>query len=291
MASKGPLVTAIITTYNRTDYLAEAIASVCNQSYDNLEILVVDDGSKERAAQEICTAFPKVNYHYKDNGGLSSARNHGISLAKGEFVCFLDDDDLWKPEKVEVQLQAFNSFPEAQLVHSSAAVIDANGKETGAQIGASANKAHKRSGLVFWNALGVWVPKSPTVMIRRSAFSKDLLFDESIKVGEDIDFYQRFFFRFSVRYIAEPLAYYREYEQTERLSVQRAKYLGIGLKMLDNFKTMGVNKLQRWRIAQRLLTMEIRHFNLAYPERSLQIPIWKRSLFPIGCLKQYFSQT
>ncbi|WP_435577742.1 glycosyltransferase family 2 protein [Gilvibacter sp.] len=289
MDSKRPLVTAIITTYNRTDYLAEAIASVCKQSYDHLEVLVIDDGSVDKVAEQICEQFPGVKYHYKTNGGLSSARNYGVSLAQGEFICFLDDDDLWKPEKVEVQLQAFKAFGEVQLVHSSASVIDAQGELTGAQIGASPDKAHKRSGKVFWNALGVWVPKSPTVMICKSAFADDLLFDETIKVGEDIDFYQRFCYRYPVRYINEPLALYREYEQTDRLSAQRAKYLGIGLKMLRNFSAMGVGGFQRWKIAQRLLTMELRHYAQAYPDRPLKIPAWRRKAFPIGCLKQYFS--
>lgn len=129
-------------------------------------------------------------------------------------------------------------------------------------------------------------------MIRKSALTPDLRFDETIKVGEDIDFYQRFFYRHEVRYITEPLAYYREYAQSDRLSKQHARYLGIGLKMISNFKAMGVgNKVSLRRIADRLLEMEIRHYRQAYPERESPVPNWKRQLFPFRCLKQYFSGT
>lgn len=240
---KKSLVSVIITTYNRDTYLEEAIKSVCSQTYRNIEILVIDDGSKMRYGEIFCKQYKNCSYYYKDNGGLSSARNFGISKAKGEYVAFLDDDDLWTLNKLEKQVQVLDEMNDIDCVHSSALVIDANGKETGEIIGASKEKAHKRSGNVFWNALGTWVIKSPTPLIRKTVFQPDLLFDETIKVGEDIDFYQRMFYRHKVFYIEEPLAYYRDYADEKRLSLQTDKYIGIESKMYSNFLKMNINNL------------------------------------------------
>jgi glycosyltransferase involved in cell wall biosynthesis len=247
------MVSVIIPTYNREKYLEEAIVSVVNQTYDNFEILVIDDGSKLNYAETICNKFEKCNYYYKNNGGLSSARNFGIKKARGNYIAFLDDDDFWREDKLEQQVAILNQFKKIDCVHSSAEVVNENSKKTGGIIGASAKKANKRSGYVFWNAIGVWVVKSPTPLIRKKVFTEDLLFDESIKVGEDIDFYQRMFYRHKVFYIEEPLAYYREYKDTHRLSRQQEKYVGVEKKQLENFKKMNIkNPINLYCITLRL---------------------------------------
>ena len=236
-----PLVSVIIPTYNRIDFLEEAVLSAVNQTYNNIEILVVDDGSSFNYAQSICENYSNCKYLYKKNGGLSSARNYGIHEAKGEFIAFLDDDDFWEVTKIEKQVKILLEKSDIDCVHSAAKVVDSNGNFTGQIIGASKNKVLKRSGYVFWNALGVWVVKSPTPLIRKSVFKFDLMFDETIKVGEDVDFYQRMFYRHKVFYIEEPLAFYREHDIDVRLSKKLDKYIGLEEKMLRNFKNMGVN--------------------------------------------------
>ncbi|WP_339836295.1 glycosyltransferase family A protein [uncultured Flavobacterium sp.] len=238
-----PLVSVIITTYNRNKYIEEAICSVAKQSYSYIEILVVDDGSETNYAESICKKYANCTYFYKQNGGLSSARNFGIHKAKGEFIAFLDDDDFWKSFKIEKQVNILLQKKEIDCVHSSSTVVDEDGNLTGQIIGASESKVHKRSGCVFWNALGVWVVKSPTPLIRKSVFRPDMLFDEDIKVGEDVDFYQRMFYRHKVYYFKEPLAFYREYTNEDRLSKKHEKYIGIERKMLLNFKKMGINNI------------------------------------------------
>jgi glycosyltransferase involved in cell wall biosynthesis len=234
------LVSVIIPTYNREKYLEEAIRSVINQSYKNFEILVIDDGSSNNYAESICNKYDNCFYLFKKNGGLSSARNFGVKKAKGKYIAFLDDDDFWKKEKLEKQVELLDNYPKIDCVHSSAMVVNEKGQQTGQVIGASQNKIHKRSGYVFWNALGVWVIKSPTPLIRKSVFKPDLLFDETIKVGEDIDFYQRMFFRHKIFYINEPLAFYREYKNVTRLSLQLEKYVGVEKKQMLNLKKMNI---------------------------------------------------
>ncbi|OXB00985.1 hypothetical protein B0A81_20065 [Flavobacterium plurextorum] len=284
-----PLVTVIITTYNRKEYLQTAIQSVVNQSYSNIEILVIDDGSVNNYAQDICAKFSNCSYHFKSNGGLSSARNYGIKLAKGEYIAFLDDDDFWENFKIEKQVNILNKNRSVDCVHSAVAVVDKNGKLTGEYLGAAQNKIDKRSGYVFWNALCLWVVKSPTPLIRKKVFQPDLLFDESIKVGEDIDFYQRMFYRHKVYYINEPLAFYREYNDPNRLSLQYHKYLGIEKKMYHNFKRMKIkNPFKIHLIKVILLNKHIRRWNMVNENEQIKIrkiELWIRANY---LLNKYF---
>lgn len=285
----NPLVSVIISTYNREAYLEIAIRSVSLQTYQNLEILVIDDGSYVNYAEAICDEYPLSKYCYKENGGLSSVRNYGINLAKGEYIAFLDDDDFWGISKIEKQIKILLENPAIDCVHSSAAVVDENGNPTGEIIGAAPNKTHKRSGYVFWNALGSWVVKSPTPLIRKKVFQRDLMFDENIKVGEDVDFYQRMFYRHKVFYINEPLAFYRQYEDQNRLSVQLEKYIGIEKKMYINFKEMGItNSFVLYEIALRLLKSAEKKWNQVYLSNPVSINKFDFYFRPVYCLKNYF---
>lgn len=269
---ENTLVTVIIPTYNRPTYLKQALNSVIDQSYTNIEIIVIDDGSTIKYAKTICSEFQNCQYYFKKNGGLSSARNYGVNKAKGKYIAFLDDDDFWREDKLEKQVKLLENYPKTDCVHSSAKLVNETGQEIGKIIGASQNKIHKRSGYVFWNALGVWVVKSPTPLIRKSVFKTDLMFDETIKVGEDIDFYQRMFYRHKVLYINEPLAFYREYDNKERLSVQLDKYIGVEQKMYDNFLKMGIkNPLTLYLIAKRLANSALIRWNNVFNSKTKKV--------------------
>ncbi|ARV13806.1 glycosyltransferase family 2 protein [Polaribacter sp. SA4-12] len=287
MIKKPNLVSVIITTYNRKEYLEEAILSVLHQTYKNYEILVIDDGSLNNYAEAICNKYNNCTYFYKNNGGLSSARNFGIHNSKGDFIAFLDDDDYWREDKLHKQIELLKKFKNIDCIHSSASVVNAQGIEKGLFIGAASNKVHKRSGYVFWNALSVWVVKSPTPLIRKKVFKKDLHFDETIKVGEDIDFYQRMFFRHKVLYIDEPLAFYREYDGFGRLSLQKKMYIGIEKKMYFNFKKMGIkNPFLLQKIASRLLVSAVNRYNLFFPDSAIKLSFFDIYFFSISKLKK-----
>ncbi|RLD27571.1 MAG: hypothetical protein DRI75_09155 [Bacteroidetes bacterium] len=288
---KSPLVSVIIPTYNRPTFLKKAIDSVANQTYTNIEIIVIDDGSNNNYALEFCNKHENCNYFYKNNGGLSSARNFGFMKSHGEFIAFLDDDDFWKEDKIEKQVNLLLIEKDIDLIHSSAFVVDEEGELTGEFIGAASNKIHKRSGNVFWNALGVWVVKSPTPLIRKKVFKSDLMFDESIKVGEDLDFYQRLFYRHKVLYIEEPLAFYRTYNDDKRLSCQKEKYIGIELKMITNFKDMGIsNPILLHRIAIRLLKQALNNWNSVYILNKIKLSNFNLYMRPLHCLNNYFNK-
>lgn len=99
-----PLVSVIIPTYNSAPFLRETIDSVVNQSYDNVEIIVVDDGSTDDTTAIVASYDRSIILVTQENGGVSKARNHGMRIASGKYICFLDHDDVWHREKLAAQV-------------------------------------------------------------------------------------------------------------------------------------------------------------------------------------------
>ncbi len=113
--TENPLISVVIPVYNGEKYLAEAIDSVLAQSYRPIEILVVDDGSTD-GSRDVALTYPEVNCVYQEHSGQAEARNRGILAAKGEYMAFLDADDLWMPEKLTLQMAAFRADPTFDIV-------------------------------------------------------------------------------------------------------------------------------------------------------------------------------
>ncbi len=105
------LVTCIIPAFNREKYIAEAIDSVLDQTYGNIEIIVIDDGSTDNTSEIVKSFNSKVKYFYQPNSGASAARNSGILKAAGDFISFLDSDDLWEKNKISLQMECFKNNP------------------------------------------------------------------------------------------------------------------------------------------------------------------------------------
>jgi len=123
-----PKVSVIIPTYNCDRYIAEAVESVLNQkNFDDYEIIVIDDGSQDNT-EAVLKAYEKVNYVYQKNQGVALARNHGIELAKGELIAFLDADDYFLRGKLAAQVRIFEEQPELGIVHSGWRRVDPEGK-------------------------------------------------------------------------------------------------------------------------------------------------------------------
>jgi glycosyltransferase involved in cell wall biosynthesis len=130
-----PKVTIIIPVYNGSNFLDQAIDSALNQTYDNLEIIVVNDGSCDNGESErIALSYGgAIKYYYKPNGGVSSALNYALERMTGEWFSWLSHDDLYYPEKIEKQVQFLNSLPDAVdfskvVIHSATESIDKDGK-------------------------------------------------------------------------------------------------------------------------------------------------------------------
>ena len=118
MENSNPLISVIIPVYNGETYLAEAIESTLSQTYRPLDIIIVDDGSTDNSSRIAKTYIPHVRYQYQPNAGVGSAMSTGVELAKGEYLAFLDSDDLWVREKLIKQMTVFTQNPLVDVVFS-----------------------------------------------------------------------------------------------------------------------------------------------------------------------------
>jgi glycosyl transferase family 2 len=119
------LVSVVIPTYNRAAYLGEAIESVLNQRYRHLEVIVIDDGSTDDTPAVVARYAGAIRYAWQPNSERGAARNHGLRLARGEFIAFLDSDDLWTPDKLDWDLDLLRRRVDCGVVYSDTLSVDA----------------------------------------------------------------------------------------------------------------------------------------------------------------------
>ena len=128
-----PRVSVNICCYNGGKYIAETISSVLAQTFTDFELVIVNDGSKDDTEGKILGFNDgRIKYVFQENRGLSATRNRALDLSKGEFIAILDQDDLWEPEKLELQLRVMDKNPGTGVVYSDALIIDENGVVKGA---------------------------------------------------------------------------------------------------------------------------------------------------------------
>lgn len=122
------LVSVIIPTYNRAHIVGRAIESALHQTYGHLEVIVVDDGSSDGTRALVSAMGSRVRYFHQANAGVSAARNHGMRQARGEFVAFLDSDDVWRPWKIAAQISALRRWPAATVAWTDMSAADDAGQ-------------------------------------------------------------------------------------------------------------------------------------------------------------------
>ncbi len=181
----SPVVSVIIPTFNRGWVLKEAIDSVLLQEFKDFELIVVDDGSTDNTEYILDSFKEKIIVLRQGNRGVSSARNAGIAKASGEFIAFLDSDDLWLPKKLSVQVDFFRANPDALICQT---------EETWVRKGVKVNpkKRHKKpSGMIFEPSLALCLVSPSAVMMKRIFFDDIGLFDEKLPACEDYDLWLR----------------------------------------------------------------------------------------------------
>jgi len=202
-----PLVSVVIPTYRTPPrFLREAIDSVLKQSHRPLEVIVVDDGSTPRSEWLSQEYGDRVRYRWKPNGGVASARNVGIRMAQGDYVAFLDADDLWEPDKIATQLRLFDRHQEVGLVYARIAKMNHDGQAVDGP-----RRNPKYAGHIFRRLfLRNFIPAS-TAMIRRTCVETVGLFDESpgLFSVEDYDLWLRIAERYRAAFSDRVLATYR----------------------------------------------------------------------------------
>lgn len=195
-----PFFSVIIPTYNRQHLCAIALKSVLDQSYEDFEVIVVDDGSTDQTGEVImCSDDPRIKYLHQGNHGVSNARNRGIETSRGKFIAFLDSDDRWFPQKLERAKAWIDRYPDICIFHT-----DEIWYKKGRLL--NQKKKHKKpSGYVYRNALPLCCIGISTAVVKRAVFEKIGLFDESLPACEDYDFWLRATQAFEVKLISESL--------------------------------------------------------------------------------------
>ncbi len=221
-------VAVIIPTFNRAELLPRALESVFSQSLPAAEVCVVDDGSDDATRQIVREQFPDAQYHYQDNQGVSAARNLGVASSDAPWLAFLDSDDAWHPDKLEVQCEHAIENEDASLIHCDEVWIR-NGRRVNPM-----QKHQKQGGDIFDQSLGLCAISPSAVMLKRTLFEAVGGFDEGLPACEDYDLWLRICSQHDVEYIEEALlTRYAGHE--DQLS---QKYWG-----MDRFRVRSLRKL------------------------------------------------
>ncbi len=207
-----PTVSVIIPTYNRPKYLKLTLQSILDQTYKDIEIIVVDDGSPNDAAEMVCKPLEKVSYYKIENsGGPAKPRNFGISKARGKYIAFTDDDDIWMPDKLEQQVDILDSDSDYGLVHGYCEVINEDGELTGEVVGKPGSPDVKH-GDVKLGMIGNWTLMTATPLLRKIIVDEVGAFNEQMPpAGEDVEYWTRCSMITKFYYLDKALVRYRKH--------------------------------------------------------------------------------
>ncbi|MCK5889574.1 MAG: glycosyltransferase family 2 protein [Methylococcales bacterium] len=192
------LVSIIVPTFNRCHFLRRALHSITRQTYVDIEVIVIDDGSTDKTGEMIAEEFSNIIYIFQSNAGVSSARNKALEYAKGEWIAFLDSDDEWLPNKLDNQINLLKSNPDYKICHT---------EEQWVRNGVKVNqmKKHKKvGGWIFSECLPLCAMSPSSIMIHHSVFTDVGVFDPELPACEDYDLWLRITSKYPVLLIDEP---------------------------------------------------------------------------------------
>jgi len=236
-------VSVIIPTYNRGEVLERAIKSVLAQTYENYELIVVDDGSTDNTSRILSKYGDKIRYFSKLHGGVSSSRNFGLEKSEGTWVAFLDSDDYWLPQKLEKQIRFLQEHPDILVAQTDEKWIR-NGKFVNPM-----KKHRKYSGWIFPQCLPLCIVSPSAVIIHQRVFNDVGVFDENLPVCEDYDLWLRIAYKYQIALIPEKLIV-KTGGHSDQLSRQ---YWG-----MDRYRLIALEKILKEEISieQRQLVLE-----------------------------------
>lgn len=229
-----PTISVVVPCFNGVAHVGAALRSVLDQGWPALEVIVVDDGSTDGSAAWIRREFPGVTVIEQFNQGVAAARNRGIAAARGEWVAFLDADDVWLPGKLTAQMAIASATPETRMTYTAWAVwtSDAAGPETG-----FLHNLHQRAGIeTLWIGPSGWIyPQllldcevwTSTVLMQRSLLEEIGGFDTQLRIGEDYDLWLRASRRTQIIRVPRPLALYRQHPASITRSAPSENYRSV----------------------------------------------------------------
>lgn len=203
------LVSVVIPTYNSAAFLPDTISSVLSQTVSDWELIIVNDGSTDETEQLLKSYNDsRIRYVNRKNSGVSCSRNHGASLASGEYLAFLDSDDLWQPDNLSNKLKPLQEDSSIHFSYSDIQYIDINGNTL--NTGEKALEENLLENILNWKGPVIPCPCS-NVLMRKSVFGHGrILFDENLSTAADQDFAIHLTYKHRGTRVAEPLVLYRK---------------------------------------------------------------------------------
>jgi glycosyltransferase involved in cell wall biosynthesis len=204
-----PAISVILPTYNSAHFISESIRSVLAQTFEDWELLIINDGSTdhtEETASQYCTQDIRVKLISRENCGVSRSRNFGVSLARGELIAFLDADDRWLPNKLATHVKYMNASPDIGISFARVEFLQLNGKATGKLVNSQLTGLKPEDFLYTNPTVTV-----SNIVVKRSLFKELQGFDETINYSEDMEFLFRCssYKEFQIEGINEVLVQYR----------------------------------------------------------------------------------
>lgn len=252
----APRVSIIVATNRNGEFLAEALASVTSQTFTDWEVVVVDDGSQMPEAIAATVArFDGIRLLRQPPGGVSRARNHGVIHTSGDYLVFLDDDDVWSPDRLAAQVAALDAHPEASLSYCGMRTIDTFGSEIApndqVQVSGRREILQRRTGIIL-----------PNVMVRRSAFERFGGFHPAFRRAQDLDLVLKAADLGTFVFVPETLVSYRAHASNNTRSHHEL------VRSIDQIVDM-----HRWAAAEAGRTDDVRDHRLSL-DRNACFAVW-----------------
>ncbi len=227
-SSGHPKISVVIPAFNRGYCLSEAVKSVYDQTITDFELIIIDDGSTDGTKDLFASPPDNLRYYYQVNQGVSSARNHGIRMAKGRYLAFLDSDDLWKSNHLQTHIEFLEKNQEYGMSFNYAEIIDFDTRRS--------NGKYSRylSDDIYPDLL--FISKNhittPSVVVRATVFDAVGIFDEALDICEDLDLWRRIARKYKVKCIPEFLTVVRTREhqfEAEKYFRKRKHFLELAI--------------------------------------------------------------
>jgi glycosyltransferase involved in cell wall biosynthesis len=228
---KSPLVSVVIPCYNAERYIAATLRSVLAQDLAGMEVLVVDDGSRDGSVALVRAQFPQVRVIEQANAGVAAARNRGIAEARGEWIAFVDADDIWLPGKLRAQFDEMAAVPGCRMSYTAWQVWPSLEPEP--TPGYLADLAARAGDTARWSGASGWIyPQllldcvvwTSTVLAERALFAEIGDFDRGLRIGEDYDLWLRASRVTPIHRVARPYALYRTHPYSITAAVPNENY-------------------------------------------------------------------
>jgi glycosyltransferase involved in cell wall biosynthesis len=253
------LVSVIIPCYNREQWLEKCIHSVLNQTYYNLEIIIIDDGSSDRTFQIVKSFNDKrIKYFYKENGGHASARNFGINQSIGEWIAFLDSDDYWDKHKIKTQL----SYGDFDAIYCNANIIDEKGSIIKNNKSINFEKLHSdiKNNILLANII---TGSSSSIILKTSIIKRVGYFRNDLKIGEDWEYWARaIWLNIKIKYVTEKLTFIRTHLNSTQSNAKQTDFSNSKTKILKSFLNYkGISSFNKSMIYKKLFEISYSKYN------------------------------